>query len=97
MMIAGLTFTQELIFERIVAERLRQDAKFGEPDIHNSALLWLAVLTEEVGEVAREVTATRPGDSHHTGANAEALRRELTQAVAVGVAWLEALERKAGQ
>jgi len=66
------------ILHAIEAERARQDARFGShawvPDY-----LWLAILTEELGEVARDLQERRD------------LRPELVQVAAVAVAWLEAL------
>lgn len=66
------------VLRAIEAERARQDARFGShewvPDY-----LWLAILTEEVGEVARDLQERRD------------VRRELVQVAAVAVAWLEAL------
>jgi NTP pyrophosphatase (non-canonical NTP hydrolase) len=49
----------------------------------NSSNTWkLAVLTEELGEVAKVVV---------DGSNRVQLRNELTQVAAVAVAWLESL------
>ena len=74
-------------FDRIVrlvwAERRRQDELWGA----NRNLLpqtWLAILTEEVGEVAR---CTLDADEEPR------TDEELVQVIAVGVAWLEARRR----
>ena len=67
------------ILEAIAAERARQDRKFGNhrwvPDY-----LWLAILTEETGEVAHALQER--GDDLHD---------ELVQVAAVAIAWLECL------
>ena len=67
------------VLAAIEAERAKQDARFGDhrwvPDF-----LWLAILTEETGEVARALQDR--GDLHG----------ELVQVAAVAVAWLEAID-----
>jgi NTP pyrophosphatase (non-canonical NTP hydrolase) len=52
-------------------------------------LLWLAILTEEVGEVAKAILEGAEG-----ALDVEPLRRELVQVAAVAVAALEALEKQ---
>lgn len=42
-----------MIYDEVDAERLRQDAKWGEQ--RYAPIDWLPILMEEVGEVAREV------------------------------------------
>jgi NTP pyrophosphatase (non-canonical NTP hydrolase) len=71
----------EEIFEAIRQERKRQDEKWG----RNRKLdnrIWLPILMEEVGEVAKEIL-----EGHGT------LKDELIQVAAVTVAWLEMLYR----
>ncbi len=65
----------------VMLERAAQDAKWGVQD--HPDLRWLAILTEEVGELAQALIEGRAADA----------RRELTQVTAVGLAWLEAMER----
>lgn len=83
------------ILADVRAERRAQDALFGDgPDgeIQNTPLLWLAVLAEEFGEVAREVTAiTSRMDRRRVNASVGRLDTELVQVAAVAVAWLEAI------
>lgn len=74
------------VVREVVAERVRQDSKWGEQN-HNPAE-WLAVLTEEVGEVAQEVLRARFG-----GRGLLAYRKELVQVAAVAVAMIECLDR----
>ncbi len=64
-------------------ERQRQDEKWGVQN-HND-LKWLAILMEEVGEVAKDMLKYG-GD-----------RRELVQVAAVAVAWMEAIDRRQTQ
>lgn len=66
----------EQIFELVLAERRRQDERWGkqshDPD------RWHTILSEEVGEAAKAVLE-----------NDLALARELIQVIAVCVCWLE--------
>lgn len=69
----------EKILEQIRWERQRQDAKWGEQN--HKDLFWLGILTEEIGEVAKELLEERdPAE-------------ELIQVAAVAVAWLECIGR----
>lgn len=75
--------TQADIFVAIIDERNRQDRKHGEGSMRRCAdNIRLAILTEEVGEVARAIIE---GD-------AENLREELVQVAACAVAWIEAID-----
>ena len=49
--ICRLHLGQRRIFNRIAAERTRQDAKWGEQN--HSDYMWLTILAEEVGEAAQ--------------------------------------------
>lgn len=71
------------------AERDRQDVQWPAPDGFNDALA-LAILVEEVGEVAQAqlMAAIDGGDTDH-------LREELVQVAAVAVRWLEHLDEQA--
>lgn len=75
-------------FADILAERVRQDMKWGEQS--HQSMEWLAILTEEVGELAQAVNEqrwrARPDTLHE-------LRLELVQVAAVAAAWLECLDR----
>lgn len=83
------------VYQAITRERLRQEEKFGPgkggrtcadpamPDLEK-----LAVLLEEVGEVAHELT-----EQLNVGKDITyELIAELVQVAAVSVAWLESLE-----
>ena len=67
----------------VLRERNKQDEKWGEQN-HDSGK-WLAILIEEIGELAQEMLEENP-------LNATA---ELTQVVAVALAWLECRNRLA--
>lgn len=73
-------------FHSITEERQRQEDKWGQQD-HDTGL-WLAILGEEYGEVAKEIAeaSARPLDVAH-------LREELVQTAAVAAAWIEAIDR----
>ena len=70
------------ILDAITAERVAQDEKWGEQN--HSDYMWLAILTEEVGEVAQAMLEEQ---------GLERVREELVQAAAVIVAWLEGIDR----
>lgn len=50
---------------------------------------WLGILTEEVGEVAKEVN-----EIHFRCGSFSNLRDELIQVAAVATAWVESIDRK---
>lgn len=89
---------RKTIFLHISDERERQEAKFTGWSVASDALNdneRLAILTEEVGEVAREL-CERLGKCRspmQIEASEAMLRRELVQTAAVCVAWIEALDR----
>ncbi len=70
----------------VMLERARQDAKWGEQN--HPDLYWLAILVEEVGELAQNII------SKPTAINMMKIRDELVQVTAVGLAWLECIERR---
>jgi NTP pyrophosphatase (non-canonical NTP hydrolase) len=76
---------QNDILADILSERQNQDAKWGfrvgQPDP-----TWTTILTEEVGEAAKEVLSR----------DFDKLRAELVQCGAVVVAWLEDLDAREG-
>ena len=72
------------VLEAVLAERERQDDKWGD-QTHNSDEHWMVILTEEIGEVAREVYEKRSAG----------MFEEVIQCAAVCFAWAEAyLNRK---
>lgn len=75
----------------VAEERDRQFAKWGDQSGHPAGV-WLAILTEEIGEAATEAIFMQIGDGRTDAERREALRGELVQAAAVAVAWIEALD-----
>lgn len=79
------------VFAAIIKERAEQDKKWATQN--HPAPIWLAILTEEVGEVAEIVIeANFDGDPFYGE-----LEHELTQIAAVAVAWLERIKRNRDQ
>lgn len=74
------------ILDLLTKERYRQNKKWGEQNHPDE--FWLAILSEEVGEVAEALLHNKFG-----GKAAGTLRNELVQVTAVAVQWLECLER----
>ncbi len=72
----------ERVFEAIREERQRQQEKWGNQD-HND-FVWLAILSEEVGELSEAVLHDMfGGDAKGMSA------KELLHVAAVAVQWLE--------
>lgn len=70
----------------VLTERTRQDARWGEQN--HDPFTYLAILIEEVGELAQAALHSRFGGSAATG-----LRAEAVQAAAVALAIVESLDR----
>ncbi|TWP23508.1 hypothetical protein ETU10_07230 [Apibacter muscae] len=80
------------IFDEISQERNQQNKKWGEQN-HNP-IEWISILTEEVGEVAKEaVDAHFSQDFHIKTSCLDKYRKELIQVAAVVVAMAECLDR----
>lgn len=72
------TDNQHFIWHAILAERRRQDEKWG-ADRQQSHELWLTIMTEELGELAEAILK---GESKN-------IWKELIHVLAVGVAYAE--------
>lgn len=72
------------VLRDIVAERRRQDEKWGPQD--HDPHYWLAILAEELGEAAKATIADT--------VNREQYRKELVQVAAVAVAAIENLDKQ---
>lgn len=82
----------EAILAEIKAERLRQNEKWGEQNHH--PVEWLAILSEETGEVAKEVVElTFSNDESEVKTRLQNYRMELIQVAAVAVQMIECLDR----
>lgn len=90
-----VTETQASIIDQVLSERARQVNKWGK-QLQNTPCQWATILTEEVGEVARNAIELEhdayPLSIDERASRHEWLRTELVQVVAVGMAWLEALD-----
>ena len=95
---------QSMAVGDVVAERRRQDIKWGDQSAGSPLISddrRLAILVEEVGEVAKELN-----DRDHDGGEAgviephlyreydQRLREELVQVAAVAVAFIEAIDAR---
>jgi NTP pyrophosphatase (non-canonical NTP hydrolase) len=77
----------ETILNHILDELNRQNEKWGEQNHDNYT--WLAILTEEVGELSQAILHDEYG-----GRAAGNVKTELEQVAAVAVQWLESIERR---
>lgn len=74
------------VLSQVAAERARQDSNWGEQN--HDGPLYLAILEEEVGEVAKAIL-----DHRYKNKMAIHIRDELVQVAAVAVAMIEAFDR----
>ena len=85
-----MSFNTELtragVLEQVLAERESQDLKWGDQTL-NSDEHWTVILTEELGEVAREVYEKNESDMYI----------EIIQCAAVCFAWAEAFTNRSKQ
>ena len=80
------------VYEEIRGERARAHAKHGAMSMESTPemdLNRLAILLEEVGEVAKEFNEAR---NHNVPVDKVALRKELIQVAAMATAWAEAIK-----
>ena len=76
------------VWGEVARERDRQDARWGEQN--HDDYRWLAILTEEMGELAQAILHDEYGGKH-----AGTMREELVQVAAVAIQWLQCLDRAA--
>lgn len=81
----------EHIFKEIHAERLRQEAKWGQQNHH--PMLWLPILGEEVGEANKAALETYFNYKSEGAEDYTDYRTELVQVAAVAIAMIESLDR----
>ena len=80
------------ITTEVVAERKRQDDKWGEQN--HSPYKWMAILGEEYGEVCREAFELEGvNDGDHLNEVLERMRKEAIEVAAVAVAFVECIDR----
>lgn len=88
-----VSYTRMLdVLREVAAERHRQNQKWGEQN-HNP-IEWIGILTEEVGEAAKEAVDAHFGYSPEPIACLERYRMELIQVAAVAVQAIECLDRE---
>ena len=75
-----------VVLEEVLAEREQQDIKWGDQTF-NTDEHWTVILTEELGEVAREVYEKNLPDMYD----------EIIQCAAVCFAWAEAYSNRTKQ
>jgi NTP pyrophosphatase (non-canonical NTP hydrolase) len=81
------------LVDEVAAEGKRAKALHGEP-VDRSGLHWLAILAEEFGEVAQEVTKGEvPPINRSRAMYLGNLRGELVQVASVAMRWLAAVDR----
>lgn len=81
------------ICEELLDERHRQDEKWGEQN--HSPEIYFAILSEEVGESAKEVVEARAAKSDaKRDLHLAKLRAELVQSGAVVIAMIQCLDRQ---
>jgi len=76
----------------VIAERGRQDAKWGEQN--HDAGTWALVLLEELGEWAQEELRAKFGQPEHAAKHREDAHIEAVQVAAVAMAIVECMNRK---
>ena len=77
------------LLKQIMKERERQILLWGE---QNHVDEWyFPILVEEIGEVAKAMIETK---FKYHGANPGDTRKELIETVAVGLAWIECIDRR---
>lgn len=80
---------QKLAVLSVLEERARQDEKWGDQS-GQPPMVWVAILTEEVGEVAQEALR-----NSFAGKSLADYRTEMVQVAAVALAAVEAVDRNA--
>jgi hypothetical protein len=79
------------VWDEICAERIRAHTKHADTSMESMGVFSadrVAILVEEVGEVAREMNEMR----HHDRWRTEQLRKELVQVATMAVAWIAACD-----
>lgn len=74
-------FVTKPVTQDVIAERLRQDEKWGEQN--HKPEKWFTILLEEVGEAARAALESDPAN----------YREEMVQVAAVAMAAVESFDR----
>lgn len=83
-----MTVNQSAILGEVVIERIKQDNIWGEQN-HNP-YIYLTILVEEVGEIAKAILHSQFGGDEAGFSN---IRTELIHTAAVAIAAIECLDR----
>jgi NTP pyrophosphatase (non-canonical NTP hydrolase) len=84
-----MSIIQMNTLKRILKERKRQDAKWGEQN--HDPRDWLPILGEEFGELCKAINETT-GCGDKVGTNEE-IKEEAVHVAAVAIAMIESMER----
>jgi NTP pyrophosphatase (non-canonical NTP hydrolase) len=87
---------QAVALSDVIAERARQDAKWGQQN--HEPVYWLGILGEEYGELCEAINETvfDNGPEARAKGGYENMRAEAVQLAAVAVAFVEMLDRRYG-
>jgi len=78
---------QNTVIDKVLEERERQNSQWGQQN--HTDFVWLAILSEEVGEVSQATLHDQFG-GHASGT----VEEELIQTAAVAIQWLECIQRR---
>ena len=84
------------VWEEISDEAAAAERKFGR-QVDLDEIEWFAVLAEEFGEVAMDITKRNVPPVGADAPGPLALRREVVQVAAVCARWLEVMDRRSGR
>ncbi|MGY2133633.1 hypothetical protein ACW9KT_15495 [Hymenobacter sp. HD11105] len=90
--VENMRFLHAPIIKDILIERVRQLNKFGPQN--RPPFEWFLILSEEVGEVAKECVEMQFDDANHPRANPQAYRKELVEVAAVALAALQNFDQR---
>ena len=82
----GISEQARDIFDLVIEERLAQEKKWGMQN--HDPFCWMAILTEEMGELSETMLKMRFGNSGGVG-----MHEEAVQVAAVAIAFLECISR----
>lgn len=90
------TSIQNDVIKAVLAERQRQDEKWGEQN--HPPQFWTGILGEEFGELCQAINETvfNNGEEERKKGGYENMRKEAIHVAAVAVGFLECLERNRG-
>lgn len=80
-----MNVVQKVVIKAIIAERIRQDIKWGADRIHLDKD-WRLILGEESGELSKAILEN---EFDYPGADPYDIEKELVEVAAVALAWLE--------